>query len=203
MAKEKFYISVDDPPAKRSILDEGLRLFAEQGLSATSIRDIAAATGYSNPALYKHFQTKEALALTLFERCYRELMTRVSLAMNRETRFSSKFRAYVAAFCDFYDDYPHATIFTTDNLAVLWPQMPKNMRERTVVTITRELLEQGRNEGLVTRGSDLSLQLILVTGTLVQLARQLYLRGLEGPAAKHGKGIERMLRAGLTGLACQ
>ncbi|MCP4380597.1 MAG: TetR/AcrR family transcriptional regulator [Hyphomicrobiales bacterium] len=197
MTQDKFYISVDDPPAKRGILEEGLRLFAERGLSATSIRDIARATGYSNPALYKHFATKEALALTLFERTYGELMTRVSFDVKQESGFASRFRAYVAAFIGFYDDHPHAMIFVTDNLPVLWPQVSEGMRRRTIITMTRELLKQGRQEGLVTKGADLPLQLILVIGTLGQLTRQLYLRAMEGPAAKHAAGIEQMLRAGL------
>lgn len=192
-----FYIAVNDPPAKRAVLTEGLRLFAERGLSATSIRDIADATGYSNPALYKHFKTKEELALTLFERCYNELMSRLTLAMRRENGFSRQFRAYVAAFTAFYDSDPHAMIFTTDNLATLWPQVSPGMRERTIITLTRELLERGREEALVSKDADLPLQLILVVGTLVQLARQIFLRALEGPASAHVVGIERMLRSGL------
>lgn len=197
MMKETFYISVNDPPAKRGILEEGLRLFAERGLSATSIRDIADATGYSNPALYKHFKTKEELALVLFERCYRELMSRLTLAMKRESGFPLQFRAYVAAFIGFYDDHPHAMIFTTDNLAALWPQASESMRNRTIITLTRELLEKGRQETLVSNDMNLPLQLILVVGTLVQLVRQLYLGALEGPAIDHAAGIERMLRSGL------
>lgn len=192
-----FYISVNDPPAKRAILTEGLRLFAERGLSMTSIRDIADATGYTNPALYKHFKTKEELALTLFERCYKELMSRLALAMKRENGFSQQFRAYVAAFTAFYDSDPYAMIFTTDNLATLWPQVSSGMRDRTIITLTRELLEKGREESLVSKDGDLPLQLILVVGTLVQLARQIFLRALEGPATAHIAGIERMLRSGL------
>lgn len=197
MMNEAFYIAVNDPPAKRAILTEGLRLFAERGLSATSIRDIADATGYSNPALYKHFKTKEELALTLFERCYKELMTRLTLAMKREDGFSRQFSAYVEAFIAFHDSHPHAMIFTTDNLAALWPQVSQGMRDRTIITLTRELLEKGREESLVSKDTGLPLQLILVVGTLVQLARQMYLRALDGPASAHAAGIERMLRAGL------
>jgi AcrR family transcriptional regulator len=196
--KEPFYISAADAPAKRRILEEGLRLFATRGLSATSIRDIAAATGYSNPALYKHFETKEALAHTLFERSYRELMSRIEVATKHEVGFAARFRAYVGAFTHFYDEHPDALIFVLDNLFVLWPFASKNLGQRTIITLTRELLNQGRKEGLITKDGELALQLILVIGTLGQLARQLYLRALDGPATKHLEATERMLRAGLT-----
>ncbi|MCP4182251.1 MAG: TetR/AcrR family transcriptional regulator [Hyphomicrobiales bacterium] len=197
MIKHAFYISPGDPAAKQRILEEGLRLFAERGLSETSIRDIAAATGFSNPALYKHFKTKEALALTLFERSYNELRVRLTLATGREAEFASQFRAYIDAYTGFYDDYPHAMIFTTDNLAVLWPQASANLGERTIMTLTRELLEEGRREKQVGLETNLSLQLVLVIGTLGQLTRQLYLRAMKGPAGKHVDEVVRILRAGL------
>ena len=40
-----FYIRENDPPAKREILRAAMRLFSEQGLAATSIRDIARESG--------------------------------------------------------------------------------------------------------------------------------------------------------------
>ena len=61
-----FYIREDDPPAKREILRAAMKLFSERGLDATSIREIARESGYTNPALYKHFAGKEELALHLF-----------------------------------------------------------------------------------------------------------------------------------------
>ena len=198
MTSYPFYVDDNDPPAKRRILEEGLRLFAERGLSSTSIRDIAASTGYSNPALYKHFKTKEALAVTLFVRSYKELLARMTVALNREAGFADRFHAYVTAYTELYDAHPHAVIFISDNLASLWPQVPNDLKKRTMITLTRELLQQGRQEGLVEKGVDLSLQVTLVIGMLSQLTRQLYLGTLAGPARTHTKEVVRILRAGLT-----
>lgn len=197
MTKNEFHIFDADPPGKKLILREGLRLFAEKGLSATSIRDIAAATGLSNPALYKHFRTKDDLAQVLFERSYRALLGRLTAATERQPDFASKFSAFVTAFAEFYDENPHAMMFTTDNLAVLWPQVPESLKERTVITHLRELLEAGRLAGLVAGDAELDLQLTLVTGMLGQLTRQLFLGALDGPAAKYADGVIRILRSGL------
>lgn len=173
-------------------------MFAEHGLSGTSIRDIAAATGYSNPALYKHFETKDALAYILFERCYKEAMARLSSAVEKEEGFSNRFSAYVLSYAEFYDSYPHAMIFISANLTVLWPHVAQNIGARTIVTLTRDLLKLGRKEGAVGKKEDISLQVILVIGTFGQLIRQLYLRALDGRATKHAKSLERMLRTGLS-----
>ena len=68
-----FYVSEDDAPAKRRILVAALALFVRDGLCETSVRDIAKASGFTNPALFKHFRSKDDLARYLFERCYLEL----------------------------------------------------------------------------------------------------------------------------------
>ena len=74
-AAPRFYVRDDDPPAKREILSAALKLFSRRGLAATSIRDIAEESGYTNPALYKHFESKEELALHLFETCHARIWT--------------------------------------------------------------------------------------------------------------------------------
>ncbi len=73
MRATAFLLAEADPPSKREILRCALSLFVRDGLSETSIRAIARATHYTNPALYKFFPSKEALALHLFERCYAHL----------------------------------------------------------------------------------------------------------------------------------
>ncbi|SMX22498.1 TetR/AcrR family transcriptional regulator [Boseongicola aestuarii] len=198
MTNEPFYIDIGDPAGKQRILREGLRLFAEKGLSATSIRDIAAATGLTNPALYKHFKTKDDLALALFERSYSELLKRLMIAVRSEKGFPQRFKAFIAAYASFFDENSHATMFTTDNLATLWPQASERLKHRTVITVLRELLEEGRTAQLVNREEDINLQLSLVIGTLGQVSRQLYLGSFPGPAVRYVDGVTRILRAGLT-----
>lgn len=198
MNAQPFYIDGNDPPAKRRILVESLRLFARNGLSSTSIRDIAAAAGYTNPALYKHFKTKEAVALQLFERSYRELFSQITSALKQQKDFEARFYAYLNTFAEFYDAYPDALVFTFDNLSAFWPHMSEVIRKRTIITLTRELLQQGRREGVVAKDADLSLQITLVVGMIGQLSRQLYLGALEGSAKKYVAKSERILRAGLT-----
>src|SRR5215470_7814151 len=86
-----------DPPSKREILRWALHLFVRDGLCETSIRDIAEASGFTNPALYKFFASKEALALHLFERCYLRLITTVRDSMTRES-FAADLDGLVAGY---------------------------------------------------------------------------------------------------------
>lgn len=53
---------------KSKILDEALVLFAENGYKSTNLRDLAARLGLSKSALYKHYESKEAIWNALLDR---------------------------------------------------------------------------------------------------------------------------------------
>ena len=53
---------------KSRILDEALVMFAENGYRGTNLRDLAARLGLSKSALYKHYESKEAIWNALLDR---------------------------------------------------------------------------------------------------------------------------------------
>lgn len=197
MVADDLYMANDGAPGKVKIMQEALRLFAIKGLSTTTIRDIADAANLSNPALYKHFKTKDELALLLFKRAYLGHMSKLTHAVGDQTGFIDQFHAFLDCYLQSYDAHPHAMIFATDNLPSLWPQMPEEMRKTTAITLLRQILILGRSQRLVSPYDDINLQLSLVIGTLVQLTRQLFLGAIEGPASSHGNGVKRLLRSAL------
>ena len=57
-----------EPPMRERIVEAAARLFSERGYAGTSVREIAAALGVSNPSLYHHFNSKaDLLAAVLAE----------------------------------------------------------------------------------------------------------------------------------------
>lgn len=58
----------DSVPGRRGeILDAALAVFAERGYDSGSMREVAALVGVSEPALYRHFSSKEEMFLALLE----------------------------------------------------------------------------------------------------------------------------------------
>src|SRR6476619_4764090 len=114
-----FYVSEEDPAAKRQILRAAMKLFSEHGLAATSIRDIAKESGYTNPALYKHFAGKEELALHLFETCHRRLWSKCNAAIVSANSFPDKLEGYIGQYLELVDEHPEALAFLSDSARVL------------------------------------------------------------------------------------
>src|SRR5262245_60997191 len=56
---------------RERILDAALDLFVRKGYGETSLREIAAALGFSKAALYYHFESKQEILLALHLRVHR------------------------------------------------------------------------------------------------------------------------------------
>ena len=65
------------PPAQRRalVVAAGARLFAERGYAGTTIDDIASAAGVTKPIVYRHFDSKKDLYLTLLAKHREDLPT--------------------------------------------------------------------------------------------------------------------------------
>ncbi|CAO3455000.1 Transcriptional regulator, TetR family [Azospirillum argentinense] len=59
--------------ARNKVRDAAIALFAQKGVKATTIKDIARAAGVSEGALYRHWASKEELAAALFAAEYTAL----------------------------------------------------------------------------------------------------------------------------------
>lgn len=62
---------------KRAVLDAAERLFAERGFAGTSMRDIADASGVSQPLIQHHFGHKEQLYAAALRRAVDAFVTRL------------------------------------------------------------------------------------------------------------------------------
>ncbi len=183
-----FYVKQDDPPAKREILRAALTLFSRQGLAATSVRDIAAESGYTNPALYKHFASKDDLALYLFETCHARVWKICSTALSSGEGFDEKLNAYIAAWLQLLDDEPEALAFLSDSARVLWPRARAGLRRRTMIGLARSLVREAPGVRGRAATIDPDVAAATIEGTLAELGRMIEVGVVRGPARRwHGR----------------
>jgi AcrR family transcriptional regulator len=88
---------------KSRIEAAALQLFVEMGVAETSIRDIAAAVGFSDGALYRHYASKDELVWTLFRDSFESYARQLDGLASARSGFQGKVTAMVRGFCELFD----------------------------------------------------------------------------------------------------
>ena len=177
----RFFVAESDPPSKQAILRAALQLFVKHGLAGTNVRMIAEEAGYTNPAMFKFFESKDALALYLFERCYLRLHGLVAAAAARPS-FDDALAGVVDAFLSAMDDDLEAVLFVQDTLRELWPRLPAPVRRHSIFREVRRLVERGIRDGAITGYRSPEVPVAAVVGVVAQLGRMVYFGEVARPA---------------------
>jgi AcrR family transcriptional regulator len=182
----------DDPPSKQALLASALRLFVANGICETTIRDVAADAGFSNPALFKFFRSRDELAICVFERCYERLATMMFDA-TAEGSFETKLRKLVAAVTEMIDRDRDAFLYVTEQLRRFWPRAAPHTKRLSIVRRLETVFALGVTEGRVSADHDVRLLVAATIGTLSQFARAVYFAELPVPASRWAPELERMI----------
>ena len=83
-----------------------LTLFVEQGIHATTIKDIATSAGIAEGTLYRHYTSKEELAESLFLKAHESIANHVKKEIEKFSSLKDKLKFMVHFFCEKYDEDP-------------------------------------------------------------------------------------------------
>lgn len=180
---------------KQRILHAALRLFTEKGLCETSIRDIGAAAKLSNPALYKHYESKDALARELFVFCYRWLHSALEKVVRGEFEsFAAQFAAYSSTFFGKFETAPEVVIYLSDNIQHFWPEVQPDVGGDTFIGQINRMLGSAIGREEISDELDIDLTSAIIIGGIQQLSRMWYLGLLARPATDWAESFtERIL----------
>jgi AcrR family transcriptional regulator len=113
---------------RQDMITAALRLFAEKGIKATTIRDIAHEAGVTEGALYRHFDSKEQLAQSLFGECAVLLHGHLARAVEKRMPARERLCSLARAFFGFAQETPEAYEFVMarhhDDIGGLQPGQP-------------------------------------------------------------------------------
>ena len=98
-----------------AICDAALELFAEKGIEATTIRDIAQRADAAEGTLYRHFKGKDDLAGWLYQRCAQELQSRLADATATATTPKETLEALIRGVFEFFGDRPTSCTYLLSN----------------------------------------------------------------------------------------
>ncbi len=188
-----FFIQESDPASKREILKAALTLFVRQGPADPTIREIAREAGYTNPAIFKFFRTKEELALYLFRQCYEGVTNQFHEAIRLDRPFGENLQALLHAYSQIANENLDALLYVTENTRRYWNSLSPRLRRRSMRYLLKRMFEQGIAEGAVERDANIKLLVSGVVGLLSMFARGLYFREFGGPLKNWTTPLEQMI----------
>jgi AcrR family transcriptional regulator len=132
------------------ILTGAVKVFHERGYHGASVRDIAQRVGVTVPALYYHYESKQAMLVALLETGIGDLLDRAELAVREagddtETRFGNLIEAIVL-----HMTQRLSLAFLDSELRYLAPDNRRHyaaMRKK-LEKLLLNIIEQGRDDGL-------------------------------------------------------
>jgi len=167
----KFYALINKmrpkDQTKELISRTALRLFVDQGIDGTTIRDIAAAAGIAEGTLYRHYAGKDALAWELFSHNFTAFAGELHRIQAGHATVRAKLEVMVRQCCAFFDRDPvlfsYLLLAQHGQLQKVTPEMANP------VEVVREVVAAGMDRGEIPAG-DPDLAAAMVLGIVLQVA---------------------------------
>lgn len=147
------------PEVGQRILDSAMRLFAQKGYAATSVREIVQNAEATNPMLYYYFQNKEGVFLKLLEIAFALQEQAIERTLAMDVPFYDKVRALLNIHVETLFSSPHAIRFIYAALFSARESRPTfDNRQKHIKSIERveSLFEEGIRCGEFQPEEDLS-----------------------------------------------
>lgn len=107
-------------PARRTvILDNAARLFAEQGIGGTSVREISASVGMLSGSLYHHFASKDEMVEEILTEFLEELQGRYRSVTDSGTEPREALNQLIRITLEIIRDFPYATQIYQNEVAYI------------------------------------------------------------------------------------
>lgn len=168
--------------AKERIDAAAIELFVHMGVDAATTKLIAKAAGVAEGSIYRHYASKDELALKLFMGAHRRLSTLVEAAAESETSLRGKAAAIVKAYCQAADeDWP---LFTFHMLSMhrFLPYYQEDGRDP--VSVVEKLLKRAMLEAEAPP-ADPRVLAAMAIGVIVQTAQNKAYGRFEAPLSAH------------------
>ncbi|MBL0899077.1 MAG: TetR family transcriptional regulator [Reyranella sp.] len=159
-----------------------LTLFVARGVTETTTKEIAMAASIAEGTIYRHFPSKERLALDLFLRHHRALAEALEAAQERAPTLREKIDAIVACYCEWADRDWTLFAYHLLNQHSFLIQVPEDVPNP--VAVVREVISQAMRAGEIPK-RNIDLVAASAIGVVMQAATYKVYDRFEGPLSAH------------------
>jgi TetR/AcrR family transcriptional regulator len=178
----------ESTPTPDVILDAAERLFARQGFTATTIKQIGNEAGVNPALLYYYYDSKETLYRAMLQRILGQLLVRGADAIERAGSHADRIRAFVRAQAMLLSEHPHfPQLFVremVDHQAAHAEQAITGTAAAAFKRLCR-VIEDGQRDGVFRRSLDPRFSAISI---IAQVAYFVIARPAVGLLLGHGTG---------------
>ncbi|KKJ76148.1 hypothetical protein WH95_14240 [Kiloniella litopenaei] len=157
----------DGTATKNKINRVAMELFAKQGVTETTTKDIAAGAGIAEGTIYRHYKSKDELVKKLFLSLYEEQGNYLCDIAASAKDPKQKIADMIARFCQLFAEDKALFTFLLLTQHGQLKEVPDDMV--TPVVVLRDLIAQGQDNGRIKQG-DPDLMAAMVLGVVVQPA---------------------------------
>jgi AcrR family transcriptional regulator len=182
--------------AKPRIDQAAVDLFTRLGVDAATTKEIAALAGVSEGAIYRHYKSKDELAVSLFMGVHRRLSQLIDEAAAKETDISGKAAAVVTAYCQLADENWELFSFHLLSMHRFLPYYQEDGKDP--VSMVEKLLKRALINAEIPP-VDPRVLAAMIIGLVVQTAQNRIYRRFEEPLSAHAplmiKAVQALLYA--------
>ncbi|MBP2228711.1 AcrR family transcriptional regulator [Azospirillum agricola] len=159
------------PDVRHKVGDAAIALFAQKGVRATTVKDIARAAGVSEGALYRHWPSKEELAAELFATEY-TAMSRTLREAAGDGPAPERLRRVIHHAFDLAEAAPDRARFLLLSQHDALPLVPRG--QETPVDVICGIVADGIAEGSVVRADKDALAHIVIGAIVLNVQSHVY-----------------------------
>lgn len=153
---------------KKDILRAAMRLFATKGIDGISVKQLGDAAGVTDAAIYKHFRSKDEVALVVFEQYCTGYTAMIDLYISRSGTFISRFHQLIDEVLTIHDEDQYGLLLLSQHHE-LYAEASRNSPIRQPIDALSDLIEQGVRNGELP-DQNVRLSAVLLDGMFTRMA---------------------------------
>ncbi|MFO1012527.1 MAG: TetR/AcrR family transcriptional regulator [Caulobacteraceae bacterium] len=182
--------------AKPRIDAAAIELFTRVGVDAATTKELAALAGISEGAIYRHYKSKDELAISLFMGAHQRLSSLVEEAARSSENVRQQADAIVRAYCQAADEDWALFSFHTLTMHRFLPYYQEDGLDP--VSMVEKVLKQAMITAQIP-AADPAVLASMCIGVITQTAQNRIYRRFETPLSAHAdlmsKGVQALLFA--------
>jgi AcrR family transcriptional regulator len=152
---------------KNALIEEALHMVEEEGVESISLRDITKRVGTSRSAIYRHFDSKEALMREVVMAGFARLAAHLEPALTREGLGTiERFRTMAERYMEFARTYPALYRMIFGERAMQAREAVHDIEDpmqETGFHALRSLVERAQREGLIKKEDPMLIATVIWT----------------------------------------